>query len=119
MQLKSFSQKSEFTNSVVLTMSADTYISSGSITYIQIGNVVFFTGEYTMYASISNSCLLPVASMPVPVGSLNLQFADHLNEYTYDSGVRSFGINNSGQPFLKGPHTAAKSYSISGSYVCA
>jgi hypothetical protein len=99
-------------------MSADTYISSGSITYTQVGNVVFFVAEYTMLASISNSCLLPVSSMPVPVDSLHLQFADHLNAYTYDSGVRSFGINNSGQPFLKGPHSAGTSYSCSGCYIC-
>lgn len=111
--------KSDFANTTALTATPDTYISSGTITYIQVGKMVFFTASYTMLANISNSTTFTLDSdMPAPLGSIHLQFDDHVNAYTYDNVVRSFGISGTGSVYLKGPHSAGTAYSCSGSYIC-
>lgn len=112
--------KSDFANSTILTATADTYISSGTIAYIQVGKVVYFTAEYTMLTSISTSTTFTLdGAMPTPYGSIHLQFSDHVNAYTYDSGVRSFGVSPTGSAYLKGPHSAGAPYSVSGCYICS
>lgn len=120
MQFKSFSQKSEFTNSVVLTATADSYVASGTVDYIQVGNMVFFTASYTMSGGISNAVDLTTDGlMPIPVDAINVYFRDYINLDTYDSAVHAFGVGRTGVVKLKGPHTASTSYSCSGSYICA
>ncbi len=112
--------KSDFAISTILTATADTYISSGTIAYVQIGKMVFFTASYTMLASISTSIYFTLdGAMPVPFGSIHIQFSDHISADSYDSGVHSFGISPAGKAYLKGPHSAGTSYSVSGCYICS
>ena len=111
--------KSDLTNSTTLTVTPDQYISSGTITYIQVGKMVFFTASYTMAYGIANwADLTTDGSMPIPIDAINIYFRDYINLDTYDSNIHSFGISGTGAVRLKGPHSDSKPYSCSGCYIC-
>lgn len=106
------------TNVQTATFTANTYISAGSFTFVQIGKVVVFFAEYTLAQNISSSASVDFSGFPKTIDSKNFKYHDWDTEDTSEFGDHSrffrIAANNC---HIKGAHTAGVTYRTCGVYL--